>query len=253
MNSLFTGFSGLYLANISFEENMKRKKIKDMDTELKTKESEIREKVKRNIRRDERIAKTGINIRVNGNTVSLEGKVPSPNASRAAENDAYMVMGVRTVENYLAIEPPAGYKQPTDLEIEESVRSTLTWNNQIDSTNIDVAVRNGIVELNGSIGSYHEMRLAEEVCSTLNGVREILNNIMVNTRHENNDELIADNVFEALDNDPLVNSADIDISINSGMVTLSGTVQDYVSANAAHDALLYIPGVRGIVNNINIG
>jgi osmotically-inducible protein OsmY len=151
-----------------------------MDRHIEIKESEIREKVRRNIQRDERLFNSDINVAVKGNTVSLEGKVPSPHALRAAENDAYRVMGVRTVENYLLIDPPAHYKQPTDLEIEESVRSTLTWNNQVDST-------------------------------------------------------------------------DIDISINNGLVTLSGTVQEYVSANAAHDALLYIPGVRGIVNNINIG
>ncbi|MGC9344004.1 MAG: BON domain-containing protein [Bacteroidales bacterium] len=224
-----------------------------MDRDIKTKESEIREKVKRKLKRDERLFESDITVSVKGGTISLEGRVPATHALRAAENDAYTVMGVRTVENYLSIDPPSGYKQPTDLEIEESVRSTLTWNNQIDSTDIDVIVKKGIVELNGSIGSYYEMKLAEEVCSTLNGVREVINNIVVNTRHDNNDELIADNVFEALDSDPMVNSADIDIAINNGLVTLSGTVQDYASANAAHDALLYIPGLRGIVNNINIG
>lgn len=56
------------------------------------------------------------------------------------------------------------------------------------------------------------MKIAEELCSTLNGVREVINNIVVNTPHDDNAELIADRVFEALDSDPMVKSAGIYIN-----------------------------------------
>ena len=233
--------------------NCSTQKTGIMEKSTEKREVELREKVERYLKRDDRLHDDKIKVSVTGDTVSLEGKVNSHYAMRIAENIAYTVMGVKLVENYLAVEPSGTYMKPSDLEIEKSIRSTLLWNSAIDSNDLDVTVTNGKAELNGSLYSYHEMRLAEEITYTINGVNEVVNNIVVNTRHDTNDELIADNVFEALDSDPMVNAADIDISINNGLVTLSGSVQDYVAANAAHDALLYIPGVRGIVNNINIG
>lgn len=216
-------------------------------------EGELKSKVEKFLRRDNRIQSTDIVVNVKGTSVILEGTVKSYDAFRAAENDAYMVMGVKSVSNQLQVDRPESYQQPDDFEIEESVRSFLIWNTEVNSNDINVSVHKGVVELNGSVYSFHELKLAEDIASKVNGVNEVRNNLIVNTRHDINDEMIADNVFDALDADPLVNVDDIDVSIDQGLVTISGNVQDYVSANAAHDALLYIPGIRGIVNNITIG
>ncbi len=224
-----------------------------MENITENNEIELRRKVEKFLQRDERIFDDNITVSVEGNSVILDGKVRSYYALRAAENDAYTVMGVKTVNNNLAVEPPGNHQELSDLEIRESIKSVMVWNGQIDSTDLDITVNDGIVELNGSVYSYHEKMLATDIAMSVNGVKEVRNNIIVNTRHDVNDELIGDNVFDALDSDPMVNAEDIDITVNNGLVTLSGTVQDYAAANAAHDALLYIPGVRGIVNNINIG
>ncbi len=225
---------------------MRRKEIIRSEGELKT-------KVEKYLRRDNRIQDSDITVNVTGTSVILEGMVRSFDAFRAAENDAYMVMGVKTVDNQLQVERPESYQQPGDLQIEESVRSFLIWNTQVNSNDINVVVDKGVVELNGSVYTYHELKLAEEIASNVNGVNEVRNNLVVNTRHDVNDEMIADNIYDALDADPLVNTDDIEVSIDRGLVTISGNVQDYAAANAAHDALLYIPGVRGIVNNVTIG
>ncbi|MFW5644860.1 MAG: BON domain-containing protein [Bacteroidota bacterium] len=225
---------------------MRRKEIIRSEGELKT-------KVEKYLRRDNRIQDSNITVNVTGTSVILEGVVRNYDAFRAAENDAYMVMGVKAVDNQLQIEQPESFQQPEDNEIEESVRSFLIWNTQVNSNDIDVVVDKGRVELNGSVYSFHELKLAEEIASNVNGVSEVKNNLIVNTRYDVNDELIADNVYDALDADPFVNTNDIEVSVDHGLVTISGNVQDYAAANAAHDALLYIPGVRGIVNNVTIG
>ncbi len=216
-------------------------------------EQEIKEKVDRFFRRDSRIHDSRIRVDVEGRSVRLEGEVRNNQAFRAAENVAYTVMGVKTVDNRLKVVPPETYQKPTDPEIEESVSSTLIWNNQVNTGDLDVVVHDGIVELNGSVDSYHEKKLAGDIAGQLNGVSAVENNLVINSRVEVNDELIADNVFEALDVDPLINPNEINITVDRGVVTLSGSVQDYAAANAAHDALLYIPGVRGIVNQITVG
>ena len=216
-------------------------------------EEEIKNKIERFFSRDNRLNESEIDVSVTGSSVKLEGKVRSREAFRAAENDAYTVMGVKTVNNNLQLVPPETHRQPSDPEIEQSVSSTLIWNTQVNSGDIRVVADEGVVELEGSVNSYYQKRLAEELASNINGVKDVRNNLIINVRDDVNDELIADRVFESLDTDPLVNVNELDVSVNNGLVTLSGNVQDYAAANAAHDALLYIPGVRGIVNQITIG
>lgn len=224
--------------------------IKDLNEK---KEKDLRKRVLGSLMRDERLKDSDIHVKVKGASISLEGKVDSVSKMRAAESDSYKVPGVRAVENYLHIEPHPETQQPADFEIKEIIRATLAWNNQIDSTAIEIDVDSGVAELKGSVYSYHEMRLAEEMVIATKGVKDVINNLVVNSRHSPDDEIVADQIFEALDNDPMVNADDINISLDNGLVTLTGTVQDYAAANAAHDALMYIPGVRGIINNINIG
>ncbi len=250
MYSFILWFKTCNLHLCIFNKKRTRMDIKDLNEK---KEKELRKRVLSSLMRDERLKNSDIHVKVKGANVSLEGKVDSVSKMRAAEANSYKVAGVRTVENYLHIEPQPDDPQPSDSEIVESIRATLAWNNQIDSTAIEISVDSGVAELRGSVYSYHEMKLAEDMVISIGGVKDVINNIVVNTRYSPDDEIIADQVFEALDNDPMVNPDDINISLDNGIVTLSGTVQEYAAANAAHDALLYIPGVKGVINNINIG
>jgi len=216
-------------------------------------EKDIKSQVENYIKRDDRIRSDDISVDVSGNSVKMEGTVPNYYALRAAEEDARMAIGVKSVKNYLTLAPPETTAKPDDLEIEAAIKNVFLWDNRVDSTDTEILVDKGHVELNGTVYSLWEKRLAEDTAYSVTGVVEVKNNLVVNKRSDINDELIADQIFEALDNNPYVNVNDIDISINEGLVTLSGTVDNYLAANEAHDSLLYIPGVRGIVNNINIG
>lgn len=216
-------------------------------------EKELKRKVEQYIERDDRIRTGQVQVDVTGNAIKLEGSVPNYNALRAAENDAWMVIGVKSVNNYLTVEPPETSTKPDDLEIEAAIKNVFLWDNRLDSTDTEISVDKGHVEINGTVFSLWEKQIAEEIAYSVTGVVQVTNNLVVNKRSEINDELIADKIFEALDNNPYVNVSDINVTVNEGMVTLSGTVQSYLAANEAHDSLLYIAGVRGIVNNVNIG
>lgn len=216
-------------------------------------EAKIKEKVEKRLRRDDRIRESQIHVEVEGNSVRLEGTVNSKNALQAAMNDTYRIKEVKNVNNFLTVTPPRREEGYSDIEIEANIRNALLWDSRIDSTDIDIVVFKQHVELNGTTYSFWEKQLAEEIAFSSTDVKEVTNNLVVNTRDDLNDELIADSVFEALDENPFVNAGDVSIAVNNGMITLSGAVQDYIALSEMHDSLLYIPGVKGIVNNVNVG
>jgi osmotically-inducible protein OsmY len=220
---------------------------------MNTQEQKLKEKVERYLERDDRLSAGQIDVDVKGTNVKLDGKVKNYNALRAAENDAYMVLGVKTVDNYLSVEPVLTTEKPDDIAVEARIRNILLWDQRVDATDTEITVDKGQVEINGSVYSFWEKQLVEEVVLSVEGVVDVNNNLVVNTRHDINDELIADRVYEALSVSPYVNTDDIDVVVNNGMVTISGNVQSYMAASDAHDALLYLPGVRGIANNLSIG
>jgi len=68
------------------------------------------------------------------------------------------------------------------------------------------------------------------------------------------DEEITEMVFDAIDADPLVPyDADIDVVVDSGEVTLTGTVPNKRIKHAAGEDAWWVPGVTDVHNNLTIG
>ncbi len=67
------------------------------------------------------------------------------------------------------------------------------------------------------------------------------------------DEEITEMVYDAFDIDPLIPyDADIDVDVDAGVVTLSGTVPNKHAKHAAGDDAWWIPGVTDLRNNITV-
>ncbi|MFP4060994.1 MAG: BON domain-containing protein [Bacteroidales bacterium] len=215
-------------------------------------EEQLLNQVTHQLQWDNRLSAADIKVSVNGATVTLEGTVPTSVALRAAESDSYLVRGVNKVNNLLKIE----YQQedmPGDMEIESNIRNILIWDNNIDSTNVEISVASGVVNLDGTVNTPWERELIEEKVLSSRGVYQVNNNLNVNVSGSMNDEIIAEEVKLAIDRNPYVNAEDIIVIVNEGMVTLTGNVQSYLAANAAHDSAMFTTGVRGVIDNVTIG
>ena len=66
------------------------------------------------------------------------------------------------------------------------------------------------------------------------------------------DDRIFDDVCERLTIDEDVDASDIEVSVKSGVVTLSGTVADRWQKRRAEDVADSVGGVRDIENNIRV-
>lgn len=76
---------------------------------------------------------------------------------------------------------PRGY-QRSDERIREDVNERLTQHGQIDATDIDVRVDNGVATLSGTANSRREKRMAEDVAESVSGVKDIDNQLKVQER-----------------------------------------------------------------------
>tara|TARA_R110002050_G_scaffold213841_2_gene350155 strand:- start:68515 stop:69183 length:669 start_codon:yes stop_codon:yes gene_type:complete len=73
---------------------------------------------------------------------------------------------------------PKGYKR-SDERIREDVCDRLADDDHLDATHISVAVNNGEVTLEGSIGSRRDKRRAEDCAESISGVSHCQNNLRV--------------------------------------------------------------------------
>lgn len=66
------------------------------------------------------------------------------------------------------------------------------------------------------------------------------------------DEIVADEVCEALAHEPEVDVDEIDVTVKNGHVTLSGRAHDHWMKQQAEDVIYFLPGVNGVTNEIRV-
>ena len=73
---------------------------------------------------------------------------------------------------------PKGYTR-TDDRIKEDVCERLSWNDEVDATELTVTVEAGEVTLEGTVETRHMKRLAEDIAEEVVGVHDVHNRIRV--------------------------------------------------------------------------
>jgi hypothetical protein len=73
---------------------------------------------------------------------------------------------------------PKGYKR-SDERIREDVNERLTDHPELDASEIEVSVEDGIVTLSGTVDDRRDKRLAEDIAESVSGVQDVTNNIRV--------------------------------------------------------------------------
>ena len=67
----------------------------------------------------------------------------------------------------------------TDGELRALVRDRLNEQVAFDPSDVDVAVRGGVVRLSGRVGTDEELRIVEHVVTDLIGIKEVKNDLVV--------------------------------------------------------------------------
>jgi osmotically-inducible protein OsmY len=142
----------------------------------------------------------------------------------------------------------------TDEQIQKDVLAELKWDARVQSTEIGVAVKDGVVTLTGWIDSYPKRWAAEEAAHRVRGVKAVANDIEVklSSSSERTDADIAAAAVRALESDSLVSIDDLDVTVSKGWITLRGSVEWQFEKEDADRVVRRLTGVRGVTNLITV-
>jgi osmotically-inducible protein OsmY len=201
---------------------------------------------------DHRVDSSEVKIAVDDQVVTLEGTVPNYAAREAAFDDAHDVTGVQGVVNNLEIDYTIEPELPTDANIEKFVTDRFRWDPNLKSFKIDVSVDNGWATLEGTVDAYWKKIRAEVKAADVLGVVGVINNLAVVPTESIKDEVIAKNVVEALERNVNVFAQDVNVKVETGIVTLSGEVASWAARSAAYDAAMFTYGVLDVFDNLRV-
>lgn len=194
-------------------------------------DQEIKEAVNDALLYDPRVSSFVIDVEVDNGLVTLSGTVDNLKSKHSAAQDARNTTGVWKVENNIKVRP-AG--PPSDFEITQNVKNALLWNPMVDRFDITVAARNKRVYLYGSVDSRYEKCVAEDVASRVKGVVEVDNNLTVEDTWEwRSDTEIERSIEKEFFWSVVVDGSDITVSVEDGVATLTGVVEDVHELDAA--------------------
>jgi len=213
-------------------------------------DQEIRQNVWDEISHDVRIDSTNLTVTVTDGVVYLDGTVPTYSQKITAAQDARRIKGVIDVVNNLAVSLARVW---TDSEIRDTIRRNLDRDVRITNpSNLGVTVADGVVTLTGTVPSYEQKTAAADDAWTAPGVIDVVNDVAVVPPNRRGDAQIEADVRRALDTDPDINAARINVSVINGVVYLRGTVPTYYQIDEASNDAWGVPGVVDVANELTV-
>jgi osmotically-inducible protein OsmY len=142
----------------------------------------------------------------------------------------------------------------SDNDIKQDVESELKWNPVLNTTDVAVAVRDGVVTLAGFVRSYGAKREAERTAKRVAGVVGLANDIVVRLPllSVRPDPDIAHDAVAAIKNQLPDNWEQIRVVVRDGRITLEGEVDWQLKRELAESAVRWLRGVKEVTNAIEI-
>jgi len=140
-----------------------------------------------------------------------------------------------------------------DAQLQSDVEAELRWDPSIHAEQIGVSAKNGVVELDGHVGSYYEKWAAERDALRVSSVKAIATEIKVElpSSATRTDEDIARVAKNHLDWNYSVPDT-VKVKVTDGVVTLEGTAEWQYQREEAERVVRPLMGVKGVFNAISV-
>ena len=140
----------------------------------------------------------------------------------------------------------------SDSEIERDVRDELKWDPDLNSDDIAISVKNGVVTLAGFVPSYSDKFEAEAAAKRVAGVLAVANDLEVRLPaiDQRPDPDIARDAVAALKTQLPISYDRIKIIVKNGWVYLEGSAEWQYQKTTAEIAVRKVKGVKGVTNSI---
>jgi osmotically-inducible protein OsmY len=143
----------------------------------------------------------------------------------------------------------------TDEEIRGHIVEQLQWDERVDSRAVTVEVRHGDVVLSGTVATYGAQRAAAESARCVLGVQHVHNRVTVlypNHTTAPKDSDIRLDAINTLSWSPNIDTSDVEVSVEKGVVILDGSVDTYPQKIQAEELIATLAGVREVKNNLRV-
>lgn len=142
----------------------------------------------------------------------------------------------------------------TDTHLRQNIIDELDFEPRVNSAQIGVAVKDGVVTLSGHVGSYAEKLAIEKAVKRVKGVKAIAEEVVVRFPEDKKtaDDEIAARAVSLLRWSAVVPADSVMVKVQDGRVNLSGQVAWQYQRSAAEVEVRRLSGVVGVVNSITI-
>ena len=204
-------------------------------------DAELRQAVAGQLSADPHLLATGIEVTASSGVVQLSGTVAASTGRSRAQRVAGVVRGVRAVVNRLRFVPV----RRADAVLVDEIRRAIRGTAALARMPVAATVRDGVVELSGSISSLDQQQLAERVVLSIPGVRFCHNGLTSSSAVARTAAVVAADVQSNLDWDPLVQHALIRVTARGARVLLAGVTGSGLARRRAI-ALAWVKGVEEV-------
>ncbi|GEP51091.1 ornithine aminotransferase [Flavobacterium noncentrifugens] len=141
----------------------------------------------------------------------------------------------------------------TDQILQQEVHDAIRWEPLLQNDQINVAVKDGIVTLKGTVTDYYKKSAAENAARDVAGVTAVLEHIDVRgLKTAPSDDEIATAAIELLQRSWSMPVDRVKIKVENGWLTLEGEIPCLYQKMDAKALVSYLPGVKGITNAIKV-
>ena len=139
-----------------------------------------------------------------------------------------------------------------DADLQQAVLEELEFEPRVNAGHVGVAASGGVVTLTGDVSRYSEKTAAVMAAESVHGVTSVADRITVKIPDQTaRDDIQLAQAAAALKLNSLVSAA-VQAEVRDGFITLRGEVEYPYQRTDAEEAVRYVLGVRGVVNEITV-
>jgi osmotically-inducible protein OsmY len=188
-----------------------------------------------------------IGVMAENGTVTLTGNVESYGQKHAAEMATGRVKGVKAIAEELKVHLPFEIKRD-DADIATAAVNRLAWDTGTPHDAVKIKVEKGWLSLTGQVDWHFQKEAAEREVRNLQGVVGITNLIEIKPRV--NAANLEDGIQHALHRSILFQPEKVHVAVESGRVTLTGSVNSWQDRQTAEKKAWAAHGATSVENDL---
>ena len=156
------------------------------------------------------------------------------------------------MDNQLEIQPPPREREPTNKELDDQIQAALSDFSGTRQGQIEVEVKNRVATVTGLVDTLWLKVQVERIVSEVGGVAAVRNDLDVLPPRPVSDQEIARAILDALERRESIDDEIVDVRVEQGDVTLSGSVSSNSASQIVCNAVINTVGVKDLRNNLAV-